>query len=544
MITTVVMALFLYTLMNTRQLLTAGKELFNGNFEGAVKSLSPGYELAPIPLSPGSYRGAQDGSQWFAEMVGGNFFYFTYGGHKSSLTAYESCPPVNAIINKKAQAYINGKTWVLNTRGKEATSVEAKKLQALFKKPNPLQSWKQFEAQGYIYQQLFGYTIILPIKPVGFKENIDASALWNIPPFMVDIEETNKLFYQSDTKGIIKQIVLNYKGTRSIIDVENIYIMKDFTPSFCSLVLPESRVKALQLPINNIIGAYESRNVLINYRGALGILTNDPGTGQFGALPITETDKQNIQNDFHRYGLKNNQWQLIITSAAMKWQQMGYPTKELMLFEEIEDDIMRICDSYNYPYQLMSSAKGTTFSNVKEGKQLLYQDAIIPEAESMYEQWDQFFNTEKYNLRLNKDYSHLPVLQEDEVQKMQARFTRDQAYKMEWEQGLITLNQWRVANGEDPLPGGDLFINELAKDSSTPLAVTIGVGGVQGLIAVLTAQGMSEDAKRATVEIIFGIAPADAARMVADSQTNTDGNQQQQTEQGQGQQGQSTQGGS
>ncbi len=42
--------------------------------------------------------------------------------------------------------------------------------------------------------------------------------------------------------------------------------MKDFTPSFCSLVIPESRIKALQLPINNIIGAYESRNVLINYR--------------------------------------------------------------------------------------------------------------------------------------------------------------------------------------------------------------------------------------------------------------------------------------
>ena len=531
--------------MNTRQLLSAGKELLNGNFEGAVKSLSYGHELHPIPLSPGSYRGAQDGRPWFAEMVGGSYFYFTYGGHKSSLTAYECGPPVNAIINRKAQAYINGKPWVLNTRGKEATSAEAKKLQTLFKRPNPLQNWKQFEAQGYIYQQLFGYTIILPIKPVGFKENIDATALWNIPPFMVDIEETNKLFYQSDTKGIIKEIVLNYKGQRTILRVEDIYIMKDFTPSFCSLVIPESRIKALELPINNIIGAYESRNVLINYRGALGILTQDGQVSQYGALPLTDDDKVKLQNEFSRYGLKHHQWQMIITSAAMKWQQMGYPTKDLMLFEEIEDDIMRICDSYNYPYQLMSSAKGTTFSNVKEAKQLLYQDAIIPEAESIYEQWDQFFDTERYSLKLEKDYSHLPVLQEDEVQKMQARFTRDQAYKIEWEQGLITLNQWRIANGEDPITGGDLFISELAKDSSTPLAVTIGVGGVQGLISVLTAQGMSEDAKRATVEIIFGIAPADAARMVVESENNSNGNEQQQTGQGsgQGQQSQSAQGG-
>jgi hypothetical protein len=529
--------------MNTRQLLSAGKDLLNGNFEGAVKSLS-GHGPMTFPVNSGTYRGTPDGKQWFAEMVGGSYFYFQYGGHQSSLKAYEDCAPVNAIINRKAQAYINGKTWVLNTRGKEATSIEAKRLQALFKKPNPLQSWKQFEAQGYIYQQLFGYTIILPIKPAGFTENIDATALWNIPPFMVDIEETQKLFYQSNARGIIKQIVLTYKGQETILDVDNVYIMKDFTPSFCSLVIPESRIKALELPINNIIGAYESRNVLINYRGALGILSNDPGNGQYGGLPLTDDEKVGIQNDFRRYGLKNHQWQLIITSAAMKWQQMGYPTKDLMLFEEIEDDIMRICDSYNYPYQLMSSAKGATYANVKEAKQLLYQDAIIPEAESIYEQWDQFFNTEKYNLRLEKDYSHLPVLQGDEVQKMQARLTRDQAYKLEWEQGLITLNQWRIANGEDPITGGDLFITELAKDSSTPLAVTIGVGGVQGLIAVLTAQGMSEDAKRATVEIVFGIPSADAARMVADSdQTNNNGNEQQ-TQGTEGQQSQSSEGGS
>jgi phage portal protein BeeE len=524
--------------MNTRQLLTAGKDLLNGNFEGAVKSLSDG--PMTFPVNSNSYRGAQDGKDWFAEVVGSNVFYFQYAGHQSSLKAYVKCPPVNAIINRKAQAFINGKTWVLNTRGKEATSAEAKRLQALLKKPNPLQSGKQFEAQGYIYQQLFGYTIILPIKPVGFSENIDATALWNIPPFMVDIEETQKLFYQSDTKGIIKQIVLNYKGTQTILKVEDVYIMKDFTPSFESLIIPESRICALELPINNIIGAYESRNVLINYRGALGILTNDPGSGQFGGLPLTETEKEGIQKDFRRYGLKNNQWQMIITSAAMKWQNMGYPTKDLMLFEEIEDDIMRICDSYNYPYQLMSSAKGTTFSNLKEGKQLLYQDAIIPEAESMYEQWNQFFNTEKYSLKLDKDYSHLPVLQEDEVQKMQARFTRDQAYTIEWEKGLITRNQWRVANGEDPVAGDDILIGEVVNDSSTPLAVTIGVDGVQGLIAVLTAQGMSEEAKRATVEIVFGIQPADAARMVVDSQTNSNGNQQQTS---QGQQSQSAEGG-
>lgn len=512
--------------MQVQRLLNAGKELIKGDFDTALKSLSPySYDLVPEV-----YSRTVAGNNFFFEANGKAVFHFTYGGHNSSVTAYEKCPPVNAIINRKAQAYINGKTWVLNTqgkaKGKEATSAEAKKLQALFKKPNALQSWKQFEAQGYIYQQLFGYNLVLPIKPAGFKENIDASMLWNIPPSMVDIEETNKLFYQSDTAGIIKQIVLNYKGTRTILKVEDIYIMKDFTPSFCSLVIPDSRIKSLELPINNIIGAYESRNVLINYRGALGILSQDPGNGQFGAIPMSPEEKESLQHDFRRYGLSNHQWQFIITSASLKWQQMGVATKDLMLFEEIEADTMAICDNYNYPYQLMSSAKGTTFSNLNEGKKLLYQDATIPEAEATYEQWNQLFNTEAYGLNIDKDYSHVAVLQEDKLQSAQARKALDDALTIEFQNGLITLDDWLEKLGEDPLPNGLGQVRATdPKSSNVPLAVTIGVGGVQGLIAVITAQGMSEEARQATLEVVFGLSSQDAARMSAQSESQTNTNE-------------------
>lgn len=524
--------------MQVQRLINAGRELIKGDFDTALKSLTPySYELVPNGYRPAA-TGA--GDNWFFEANGKSVFHFKYAGHNSSVKAYEYCPPVNAIINKKAQAYINGKTWVLNLagkeKGKEATTADAKKLQALFEKPNPIQSWKQFEAQGYIYQQLFGYTIVLPIKPLGFKENIDASALWNIPPSMVDIEETNKLFYQSDNKGIIKQIVLNYKGVQTILNIDDIYIIKDFTPSFCSLVIPDSRIHSLELPINNIIGAYESRNVLINYRGALGILSQDPGNGNYGSIPMSEKEKENLQQDLRRYGLKNHQWQFIITSAALKWQQMGVATRDLMLFEEIEADTMAICDNYNYPYQLMSNAKGTTFSNLNEGKKLLYQDATLPEAESIYEQWNQFFNTKKYNLKIDKDYSHVAVLQEDKQQSALARKTLDDALTIEFQNGLITLDDWLEKLGEDPLPDGLGQVRATdPKSSNVPLAVTIGVGGVQGLIAVITAQGMSEQAKQATLEVVFGLSSQDAARMSVQSEPQTNTNETGQQQEGQGQ---------
>lgn len=453
--------------MQVQRLITAGKELIKGDFDTALKSFVPD----PVYVSPIDYRPSIGGNEnWFYEMNGKSVFHFKYSGHHSSQKAYECCPPVNAIVNKKAQTFINGKTWVLNTQGKAkgkvSTSAEAKKIQALFEKPNPLQSGKQFEAQGYIYQTLFGYNIILPIKPAGFKENIDAYQLWNIPPSMVDIEETNKLFYQSDTKGILKQIVLNYKNTRTVLQVEDIYIMKDFVPSFCSLVIPDSRIRSLELPINNIIGAYESRNVLINYRGALGILSQDPGNGQYGNLPMTEDQKELLQADLRRYGLSQHQWQFIITSASLKWQQMGVATKDLMLFEEIEGSTMAICDGLGYPYRLMAAEKSASYNDVNQFKKMLYQDFIFPEAESIYEQWNQLFDTAKYNLNIEKDYSHIPVLQEDQLQAAQARKARNDALLIEWQNDLITRNMWLEKNGEDPLPeGGDLYYSEWKKQN-------------------------------------------------------------------------------
>ena len=424
--------------------------------------------IAAPQLIGADYSNTTGNDFWMFNPTGNGADYkFSYSGHQSSLKAYQKCPPITAIINKKAQAYINGKTWILNTtgkaKGKEASGDIANKLRTLLSRPNPLQTWLQFEAQQYIYQQLFGFCLLLPMKPVGFG-NIEATSLWNIPPFMLDIEETEKLFYQSDTNGIVKTIVLNYKNTKTTLQAQDVYFFKDFTPSFNSLIIPESRICSLEMPINNIIGAYESRNVLINYRGALGIISPD-GQTSGTSLPLKEADKQDLQNQFLRYGLKNNQWKFILAAASVKWQQMGISTKELMLFEEIEDSIQRICDSYNYPYYLISSSKGSTFANLKDAKELLYQDGIIPEATSMYEQWNTFFELDKYNLKLEKDFSHVPALQQDGQKLAAKRKTMNDALQIEFYNNLITLNRWLEINGEDPIIGeaGNMYYYQLVQ---------------------------------------------------------------------------------
>lgn len=420
--------------------------------------VTKGLKNITAPQLIGADYGTNSNEFWMFNQTGGFDYKFSYTGHTSSLKAYQKCPPLTSIINKKTEAYINGKTWLINTqgkaKGKEATGAIAAQIKKLLARPNPLQSWKQFEAQQKVYVQLFGFCLMLPLGvPVGFPK-WEATSLWNIPPFMLDIEETEKLFYQSDQNSIIKKIVLEYKNTRTVLNASDIYFFKDITPSFTSLVIPESRVCSLEMPINNIIGAYESRNVLINYRGALGIISPDGATAGT-SLPLRDEDKTALQQQFMNYGLKNNQWKFILSNANVKWQQMGVATKDLMLFEEIDDDIQRICDQYNYPYRLLSSNKSNSLggSDLKEFKKLLYEDAIIPEADSMYEQWNNFFELDKYGMRIEKDFSHVAALQEDDQKRAAARKTRNEALQIEFFNNMITLNRWLELNGEDPIEG-------------------------------------------------------------------------------------------
>lgn len=468
--------------------------------------------IAPIQLNP-------DGSGMFT--LGGAFGSngWKYTGNNSVTEAYLKCPPLSSIINRKAQAHINGKTWVMDSNGKESGSAQAKKIRKLLAKPNPLQSWKQFEAQQKIYMQLFGFCIVLPIIPAGFEKYgpIEASSIWNIPPYMVDITETSKLFYQTDMSGIVQHIHLNYKGVQTDLPLTNLGVFKDFVPSFNTLILPESRVCLLEKSINNIIAALESENEIISYAGSQGIITPDNGGGQYVSIAMSPEEKLALQTDFKRqYGIRRGQFRYIISPAAIKWQSMGTDPRKLMLIEFIAENSVEICNGYSLPPFLMG-LRDATFNNQNAAEKGWYQNSIMPEADSVYEEWNLFFRTATWGDELQKDFSHLPILQEDAGAKATARKTLDDALLIEFGKGLITLDDWLIELGRDPLEGGAGQIRATDKgNNAVPLAVTIGVGGVQGLIAVVTAAGMSLEARQATLEIVFGISPEDAARMAVE----------------------------
>lgn len=477
--------------MGTNAIIKASQKLVHGLSQ---KFNGDPYIAEAAVLVPSQFRDNNGPPGWYFASNGIDY-QFQYQDVNSASTAYARCPPLAAVINRKAQAFINGTTMLVNSKGKPAEGGDAKKIMKLLSRPNPLQSWKQFEALLYIYIQLYGFCVVMPIYPFGFEKLgvKEASSLWILPPHMLSGKEVTDRFWFKAQKvsDILPFITIKYKNAIDQIPTDNLFIFRDFTPSIESVLFPDSRVKALALPINNIISAYESRHELINYAGSQGILT--PETDTIGTIPMKDGEKEQLQADFKRqYGIKGGQFRYIISTAAMKWQGMGKPTKDLMLFEEIQDDIMRICDGYVYPSPLLNSDKGPAVANTKEFKAQVYQDAIIPESMDIYEQWNALFWLQDSPMKLTKNYDHIPVLKSDQVDDGQAALYRIQALQIAYLIDGVTLNQLREGMGYDTTPDGDVYYSQSPQKQASDAAAAASLAAAQQNSANSNSQNETE----------------------------------------------------
>ena len=415
-------------------------------------------------IVPSDWRGGSNGTFYFGMGGGNDIDLFVGGGYGKDwyFKAYQYCPPVSAIVNRKSEAFINGVTTIVNRsgkgKGKEVNSEAADKIRNLMARPNPLQSWAQFEAQYYAYYQIYEYCIILPIKPVGYNDPIDTTRLWIIPPMMVDIEESQKIWYIDDGKTIIKKITLSLGGEKTELNWDDLIILKGFSPSLSSLIIPESRFLPLRIPIETVIKGYRSMSNGFD-NTPLGIVGNDT-KDSMSFIPLSPLEKENLQNELNRFGLGNGQKKFILSNANLTWQPINYPIDTLKLPEHTKMAVTAICDGLGYPYELMSNENGVTFSNKRDAMKMLYQDFIIPVSKSIYEQWNQYFKTEDLNLLIENDYSQLEVLQKDALSKANARKAANEAYLIEFENDLMTVNRWLELNNEDTREDGNVYYSE------------------------------------------------------------------------------------
>lgn len=380
----------------------------------------------------------------------GKTIYFELNNVADIRNAYMTCPPLKAIINIRAQMFVNGEVEIVNknTKNRQRGSV-AKSLRQRLQKPNPLQSWNQFFAQMHIYTDLFGYCPIYKLVPEGFSTD-EVSAIWCIPPWIFQIEYTGQWYNQTDRSKIYKAFYIVSNGVRKELPLNQVTVIMDnsigtavdvTTNNLTSnLLLPDSRVVSNEYSISNIYAAMKSMNTLITKKGAIGILSNNAHDAN-GPIKVGDKEKKAVQDDFQKYGTMGEEWQVIITEADLKWQAMTVPVKDMLLHEEIEQDIMRLCDGIGLYFYILSNGKGSTFSNLTQAEKAQYQNRLIPDAVSRLEQLSSFIIPETENARLAISFSHVEALQVSGKDAGIALKAQGDAFQVLWGMGLVTRNQ-------------------------------------------------------------------------------------------------------
>lgn len=385
--------------------------------------------------------------------------------------AYEFCYPLAAVVDRLAEADLTGDLEILRFKGKgkedEATSPYATRMKALLEKPNPLQSWEQFRGQQVVYKKVYGFCPVLPIIPVGFDDDKSyCVAMINLPPWTFNAVPTGKYLGQSSIEGLVKEYTVEILNMKASFRPDQLFILTDgFTlDEQQHYLLPKSRLVGLDMAVSNICAAMEADNVLLKKRGPLGFISHDAAAVKdsvAGYLPMTNKEKEEIQTNLTQYGLNLQQFQYAISRQAVRWNPMSYNTKELGTKETVVAGERAICHRYGYSYILYEDS-GATFSNQNGAQKGLYQDNIIPNNAKDMGMYDKFFAAQENNCTIKTCYDDLPILQENELEKAQAAKAWDDALLIEWNNDLITKNQWLTARGYDTIPDGDKYKSETA----------------------------------------------------------------------------------
>ena len=389
--------------------------------------------------------------------VDGSIFYVRGSGpsyilgdsnNAARIAAFCTIPEVNVILNLRARAAGNMRVIPVDTKTDKEVNINHWLID-LINNPNYFQTREELFGQTTLFNDIFGDEYLHMTRIIGVEKPI---GLFTLPPQAVELKDEpigttgngpfylqNKLperfvYYFNDAGG--EQYKLN-KDNLLHLNTNNITFRdkKDIYKGF-------SKLDALKVNIENIREAYEARNVLIVNRGALGILSNAAKDGIGGVAPMNPKEKQLVQDEFSKYGLTKNKWQVIITNLALHWQQMAIDVDKLKLFEETQEDTLKICDAYGTPYEILSNVRNTTFDNKKEAMRQWYRETIIPEANTRLAAINRKFNVDSMGFKLIPSFAHLPIFETERKERAQTLMLTVNALSKALQDTVITKEQY------------------------------------------------------------------------------------------------------
>lgn len=313
-------------------------------------------------------------------------------------------------------------------------------LAMLAARPNPFQSWREFQRQRVAYLNLSGNSFTYVDRP---SRNAPPVALYNLRPDRVYvIPGKNSLrgyLYKPEEKGIrdgfaiLPQDMMHVKFTNP----------KDPYEGFGAGLSPLAPL-AQSADVDNNITKYLK---LLFERGTMlsGMLTFK--------MPLDDAQIARIRSRWKDiYGGVENWDEIGIMDSEASYQKLGMTFEELGFESLDERNETRILGPFGVPPILLGTRTGlarSTMSNYAEARRQCWEDTLLPEIE-LFGDEDRYFLQTDDGAWVAYDLSRVPALQKDLPKLV------DTAFRM-WSMGVPANIAFReVGLMLPPLPGGDV----------------------------------------------------------------------------------------
>lgn len=387
--------------------------------------------------------------------LNGSFFYVFGGGDadkeldfKLLYKVYLRIPHLRAVIDQRCTMFANGRLYI-KKRDSEDEILYDHPLQAKLNKPNAFQSTREWMFMIQAYKCISGDAFIYKNYSVG-KNLRNLQGLTPIDYDSMKVKARNDAlpFEVTDTLDYIKSIEFTFRNgaTRKFKDMSELIHFRDTGIKFTDAT---SKIITHKDTITNIYEALKARQTMIKRKGGIGALTGNQKNGDM-AIPLAKKEKEEMQQRLNQYGLGAGKDPVIVTDVPMRWQPFVFPTRELMLFEEIQDGFHQLCDAYGIRREIFEGQ--SNYSNKEHAERGTYQDTIIPEWEDFVNKLNMELNTEADGIEICVDYSHIPILQENEKENIEMQKVKSDMLLNEISANLITPEEYRDQMGYDGPP--------------------------------------------------------------------------------------------
>jgi HK97 family phage portal protein len=338
-------------------------------------------------------------------------------------------------------------------------------LQQLCARPNPHQSWEEFQDQYTVYVNIAGNNFTVMDRP---NKTAQPEALYNLRPDRVFI-----------VPGVVdgRHTVLGYlyvpEGKSAYARLTRGERIEAVTKGDVVPILPEDMMHVkFPNPLDPLEGMGEGLSPISCIAWTTDV---DNAVTQFLKLffekgivipGMVTTDKVNLSENViarlkQRWketygGFENWAEEIFVADHGLKYQRIGLTFDE-MGFEEIDErSESRILGPFGVPPILIGTRVGlrrSTYSNYGEARKAFWQDTMVPEAR-LFETEFQYYLQGARGEFVAFDYTNVPALQE-------VWLAERESWRADFQAGAVTLNEFRAFLRLEPVPTGEAFFRPL-----------------------------------------------------------------------------------